>query len=38
MVKTMILWVFDGFYHENQICSNFYYDIHNQRVKIRKYT
>ena len=38
MEETMILWVFDSFRQENQMCVNFHYDIRNQRVKICKYT
>ena len=34
----MVLWVFNGFYRYIQICANFHYDIHNQRIKIRKHT
>ena len=37
MEKAMVLWLFDGFRHENKIFDNFHYDIRNQRVKIRKY-
>ena len=33
----MILGVIDGFRHENKNCTNFHYDIRNQRVKIHKY-